>query len=427
MQSSNFIGLADGRQTVVKSFASNADIQKYLKDAFYISSAMVKRSNFATAFKGRTVEQTAQNIWNFLKNNIEYEIDPDDWQLLRLAPRFVKDGKGDCKSYSLFAASVLSALGLPVNFVFTNYVSKAGKLPNPQNVPTHVYVTTRDQHGRRIIIDGVYNYFNREKPYYFKNEVPMKIAVLSGLDKNEAYRQAGRQAEGGDALRVTPTKENEYKARFIKQNIKFMLNSQDAATRQRGQMLLQKCCPTNTAINGKFWDGFKKVTLSGARGAFLGLVKLNARGLATKLNALVKTPAGTANLQKKWKQLGGSYAAIQKAIKVGAPKKPLLGMKVNGIAEPVTLTALLATAGAIIAVIAPLLKNIKLGKDDEGMDSLLAESRANGGDLTTLPPADNVSDEQHEKSGGSDTIFGIDKNLLIFGAVGAGVLVLSKK
>lgn len=423
MTDSNFIGLADGNNITVKNFANNVDIQKYVQAAAIVSADIVKRSKFPQAFKGRNVEETARNIWEFLKARIEYTIDPKDWQLLRLAPRFVKDGKGDCKSYSIFTASVLSALGLPVVFEFTNYINSRGELPDPKYTPTHVYITTRDENGKRIIIDGVYTDFNKEKKYFYKKEVPMKIAVLSGTDSTITATQAN-QYNGNKSL------ESDYKKRYIVTQVQAMLNSNNPAIQQQGELYLARikssCC-NETAINGKAWTGFKKVTLSGARNAFLALVKLNFRGLATRLNHLdTKVQGGKGKLDAKWKQLGGSPKALRKAIAIGRTKKPLLGAKaVKGIAEPVSLAVILTSAAGVAVAIAPLLKNIGAGKETSNAD-LLADITAAGGDFT-LPAKDSLTDEQVEKSGGEKNLFGIDNKLLIFGAVGLGLVLLGNK
>ena len=220
-----------------------------------------------------------------------------------------------------------------------------------------------------------------------------------------------------------------------------MLESPNPADRAKGKQYLDRLAPVNGIAGkkkggGKFWQGFKKVTLSGARGAFLGLIKLNFGGMASKLKIGLAGKQKSA-IEKKWKQLGGSANALKKAVDKGKNKKPLLAgkkgkaaaKKAKGINEPVTATALLATAGAVMAAIAPLLKGIKLGKDDDGTsDADLLESATDAGADLTLPGDDGVSDEQHEKiNSNNSTPFGIDNKMLIFGGAALALVLLNGK
>ena len=70
----------------------------------------------AYLFQGKNNLETAYNIWHYLRNYITYKKDGFPFQDVRLLNRFVFDGEGDCKSYSVFAASMLSALGFHVAF-----------------------------------------------------------------------------------------------------------------------------------------------------------------------------------------------------------------------------------------------------------------------------------------------------------------------
>lgn len=79
-----------------------------------------------------------------------------------------------------------------------------------------------------------------------------------------------------------------------------------------------------TAIK-KVARGLKKVSLAAPRNAFLGLVKLNLRGLASKMKR-----ANQSKIVALWERLGGRKSSILKAISTGANKRPLLGGKGSG-------------------------------------------------------------------------------------------------
>jgi hypothetical protein len=103
----------------------------------------------------------------------------------------------------------------------------------------------------------------------------------------------------------------------------------------------------------------KKIALAIPRNAFLGLIRLNFRGLATRLsNQIKKDPA---KVRAMWLRLGGDPEKLFTPVEKGAKKKRLLGaeenfMLINGVGEAATATTLLASAAPIIAVVAKFLK-----------------------------------------------------------------------
>jgi hypothetical protein len=69
----------------------------------------------------------------------------------------------------------------------------------------------------------------------------------------------------------------------------------------------------------KIGRAIKTAALAPARGAFLGLVRLNYRGSASRFNLL--NEQGRKKLFEKWDRLGGKRDAIEKAIDAGKNKK----------------------------------------------------------------------------------------------------------
>jgi hypothetical protein len=430
-----------GNTTVVNSFATNLQLQDSLLKAYPAAVQQMYNSGFYKAFKGANNTETASNIWHYLKGHIKYTKDPAGLQYIMLPARFAKRQKGDCKNYALFTASVLGSLGLPVFFDFTNYVSKQGVEPVDKTTPSHVYISTLSESGKRIIIDAVYNKFNKEKPYFYKKTVPMKIAVLSGV--NELGTPAVMKIERNQI--TDPVKRKEYQARVIKGEIKKLLNSADPAKRAKGRAYLDSLKPnTMQGIYGKKKKKdrpsiIKKAGLVGVRNAYLLLVKLNVRGTAHKLSLLLKKPGGEEKLKKAWvKKLGGEFSNLLKNIELGKKKKPLLGESKKtkglkgyyGIAEPVTavsLGAILASAAGAIAAIAPLLKSININKEGAesltpapGTDStdLLTDSVNNGG--TPNLPGDTGTDFLDKK------VLGLPMPVVLLAAAGGAYLITKK-
>ena len=114
----------------------------------------------------------------------------------------------------------------------------------------------------------------------------------------------------------------------------------------------------------KVGNAVKTATLAPARGAMLGLVRLNYRGSASRFNLL--NSQGEKKLYDKWEKLGGKKDALQKAIDAGKSKKPFVcGKKCRAQAgknpqlpsdaqsdfvnfEPATSAALIGAGGTVL-------------------------------------------------------------------------------
>jgi hypothetical protein len=114
----------------------------------------------------------------------------------------------------------------------------------------------------------------------------------------------------------------------------------------------------------KIGRAIKTAALAPARGAFLGLVRLNFRGAASRFNLL--NEQGRKKLFEKWDRLGGKRDAIERAIDAGKGKKVLAcGKKCRAKAgknpqlpteaqsdyvnfEPATNAALISAGGGVL-------------------------------------------------------------------------------
>ncbi len=100
-----------------------------------------------------------------------------------------------------------------------------------------------------------------------------------------------------------------------------------------------------------------KVGLLPARKAFLSLVALNVRGLATQLAKAVNSP-DRARLEKIWtKDLQGEMKVLLQAIHNGGNRKRIGHCHQIGVVTIAAIGTWVALAGAVIAALAPLLKN----------------------------------------------------------------------
>jgi hypothetical protein len=146
----------------------------------------------------------------------------------------------------------------------------------------------------------------------------------------------------------------------------------------------------------KLTDAQKKVgrailvtnpALVSARGAYLGLVELNYRGFAYKLNAVLKDPNLKSQLESKWYKLGGDFDKLVSSISKGAKKDPfvcgkkcqakelmdkksfdgeysnyvVLGVTITGTALVTLASAIIgALAGIVNAVVVSITENKKI-------------------------------------------------------------------
>jgi len=142
-------------------------------------------------FIGEDLEQTGRNIFDFLKTNVPYFIESNEFQYLK-SPASIISTKGDCKSFALFACGCLQAFArnqnpdLEVYYRFASY--------DPFNkTPEHVYCVVKE-YGQEYWIDPVLDRFNqRKEPYFYKDKKlnTMALVGLSGIDN--ANDQMGYQ------------------------------------------------------------------------------------------------------------------------------------------------------------------------------------------------------------------------------------------
>jgi len=291
-----------GIDVTYRSEAQKAD-NKDIRDLLFslVPQARAQMSKMAKSFRGRNEEETCKKIFDYIVANFSYVADRKE-QVIKLPSALLKYKVGDCKSYALFTAAILENLKIPYKFVFTSYNS------NP--IPGHVYVTTDGG----CIIDAVYGKFNQEKTPTFKYVQGMNVRYMAGIGSCDNYGSSGNRRRGVGG----------------------------------------------TGISGG--KPVRKIALAPGRGLFLGIVKANLDGFATKLQKV-----NPDKLKKNWENVGGNYSKLVNAIKVGAgkPAKKLgfLGRLrkrlreqggVNGIGaanDSQVQAAIIATASALAVAI----------------------------------------------------------------------------
>lgn len=358
----------DGKNTVNHINGWNSDIITVIHGN--VPAATKQMREVAKTFNKGNELATCRTIWNFLKREIKYVKDPDGYQNIKLPGRFVATGSGDCKSYSLFTASILENLGIPYSFRYTSY----GLNPTPQ----HVYIVTDSG----IIIDGVWNKFNSEKAYTSKKDYKMKIQTLSGIGCNTCYnpRPLGSVVMIGNTMPVgnifkkgaKAVKKAAVKVQDKAKSTGIVKAAAKAQTKAKNTGVVKAAAKLQTKAKNtglvkaaaKLQDRVKKeggkvITLAAPRRAYRTLVSINFRGWATQLNKN-RQRAGQI-----FENQGGKASELFQSIDKGANRKAIFPSKeskvttVNGIGAvtATTIAATLAVATPIVLAFSQIIKS----------------------------------------------------------------------
>jgi len=168
--------LIDDQNTedIVKGILENHD--KYKDDYDKISEYFVGRNDI----------NTAKNVYNFLKNNVPYYIEPSKLQTLRSPSAILSIKQGaDCKSYASFVNGIFDSLNrkgifkIPLAYRFASYKNTTK--------PGHVFSVLYPGNENEIWVDNVLDNFNEKKqPTYFKDKkLKMALVSMSGVDTKQ--------------------------------------------------------------------------------------------------------------------------------------------------------------------------------------------------------------------------------------------------
>lgn len=381
-----------GIDVTYKSQADNKDIRDLLVKL--VPKAKAQMVEFSKGFRGRNQKETCKKIFDYIKNNFTYVADGGE-QIIKLPSALLKKRVGDCKSYSLFTASILENLKIPYKFVYTSY--------NNNPIPAHVYVVTEDG----CIIDAVYGIFNAEKKPTYRYTQDMNVRYMAGIGCADCNNEMGK-------ITIISKDKRQQAAASVKK-----------AVQKTGKAL----------VTG---------SLAGGRLLFLTMVKKNLDGFATKLQKV-----DTNKLKSSWEKAGGNYSTLVSAIKEGASKpakkvgflgklKAAFAKKgINGIGATsdaeiqATIVALATALGTAIAPAAGTAAGASVGAVLAQLYPVVADmvrqtpaSEMNNGDLYS---ADITSDLTDIEQGGTSTSFDFGSLLPIIAVGGAIYYFATKK
>jgi len=360
-----------------------------------------------------SAEKTGRYLFDFLKKNVRYDTEPEDYQTVKTPAAILHQGHGDCKHYASFITGVCDSLersGYPIKSKY-RFVSDT-----PDKDIHHVFAVLEDKKqvgstGIDYWVDPVLNIFNKRPNFYNIKDTIMSNGIgslyhISGSSNEltnigNIERLFNTPDKIHQVLRVhninprhftnanhlynflfhhhsRPGQHNPFtpkplmisgyeigKSNFLKQLSHGM---------QVNLANVQKGIKVNAA-NAK--QMALNVGLSPARNSFLALLDVNGFNIAVRLRDTLKGKDRQALLHK-WESLGGHSQALINAVNNGYRhyKKSHGGYDikrdhVSGIGV-VPVATLVALASGIIAALQQFIKH----SPEE--DQSIAESAKDG-------------------------------------------------
>lgn len=257
----------DGKTTTIKSGADTKDIINALEAAVPRAVAEIVANPKKFPKPTGNPIKDARQAAEFVRDNVKYKADGYMYQDIQLPARMIA-GTKQADCKSFSLASVAQCLAAGHRCGFRFASYK------PNKIPTHVYFWILDNSGKKFTFDPTIK--NLKESHKATKTIDMELRYMTGT---EDFPEIGRK--------IKPRGNKPRRGRVI-----FM---------------------------------------APARQAFLGLVKINFRGLATKqAKVLAKNPK---ELEEFWKKLGGKFTNLKAAVNKGKSKRPVFGSKVNGYSD----------------------------------------------------------------------------------------------
>lgn len=272
------------------------------------------------------VKDTARGLFDFLKKNVEYKIEPGTVQTVKTPAAILAQKKGDCKHYASFIMGVVDSLnrkGYPISGGYM-YVNNNANNDNYH----HVFAVVVDpETGKEYFTDPIYDRFDIRKPAKKSKFINMALYEISGDTGigGKAERQAKRAQKKETKADKKKNKQANKEARKAnakarkveRQQVRAMPKEQRKAYKKANRQDKRKVYKDATGVQ-KTRHILMKVPNAASRGAFLALLKLNAFKMASKIARKAKEdPAWLKELQKQWLVAGGAYGPLRQAVNQG--------------------------------------------------------------------------------------------------------------
>ena len=164
------VPMPDGQRVTKNANGVTTDIIASVRQVFAENSQQT--AQLAQALTGSSELETARNIFQFVRRNVRYVLDPPNVQLIRTPADIVHNGTADCKGLAILINSLLANVGIKSAFRFVSFSA----FPTVTHVYTLAFIG-----GKQYILDACLPNFNQEKPYTFKEDYMTQIVHVSGF------------------------------------------------------------------------------------------------------------------------------------------------------------------------------------------------------------------------------------------------------
>jgi len=151
---------------------------------------------FALSLHYDSVDDLCRQLWHYVRDNVRYQEDPDGYQNIQLPGPLYYSGSGDCKSMTLFTASVLANLDIPYRYRFISQDRAVDY--------HHVYLVVTDERGDDIILDCVEDTYGAEVPHEKQKDMKVRPHKLSGIIGASNFVAPQLQQLGGGTVEMSP-------------------------------------------------------------------------------------------------------------------------------------------------------------------------------------------------------------------------------
>lgn len=201
--------------TKLDSFKNNQKIISYDQTTNDIINAILKQHNKSERdydklfyfFDCGNYYDTAKKVFNFLKNNIKYQIEPDELQTVKTPAAILATKNGDCKHMSLFIAGILDSYRRNTGEIFDLCYRFAAY--DGSRTPEHVFVVINPETNDEIWCDAVLDNFNEKKePNFYKDKKINNMALMALSGINQQAQMNGvfdflKKKESGSSVKTT--------------------------------------------------------------------------------------------------------------------------------------------------------------------------------------------------------------------------------
>lgn len=131
-------------EDVLLMYGVNADVVSCVRRQYEVWKE--QPTDWVTELRGGSVDDICQGIFGYLIDHVRYQLDPVGKQYIKSPARLLRDGYGDCKSFTMFIACCLHCAGVKHIIRFVNF--------DGGDQYTHVYPVAVDENGVEIILDA---------------------------------------------------------------------------------------------------------------------------------------------------------------------------------------------------------------------------------------------------------------------------------